>query len=65
MYLTFDSLANMYISDTDNHRVQKFTSDGAFITKWGSEGTGDGEFMLPLGIDIDSSDNIHIVEHFL
>ena len=57
-----DSEGNIYVSDINNHRVQKFTGDGKFITKWGSEGSGDGQFLLPLGIGIDSSDNLYIVD---
>jgi sugar lactone lactonase YvrE len=46
----------------NNHRIQKFTSDGEFITKWGSEGNGDGQFGLPLGIGSDSKGNIFIID---
>jgi sugar lactone lactonase YvrE len=46
----------------NNHRIKKFTNDGKFITKWGSQGSGDGEFVLPLGIDADSSNNIYVID---
>ena len=39
-----DSSGNVYVVDYWNHRIQKFTSDGTFLTKWGTFGTGDGEF---------------------
>lgn len=35
---------NVYVADTLNHRIQKFSSNGLFITKWGSFGTGIGQF---------------------
>jgi sugar lactone lactonase YvrE len=35
---------NVYVADTDNHRIQKFTSEGVFVSKWGTAGTGDGQF---------------------
>jgi len=60
--LAFNQFGNAYVTDTNNHRIQKFTSDGKFITKWGSEGSGDGQFLLPLGIGIDSSKNIYSVD---
>ena len=60
--IAFDSLKNVYVTDTNNHRVQKFTSDGQFVSKWGTEGTGDGEFSLPLGIDTDSLDNVYVAD---
>ena len=37
--IAVDDAGNVYVSDTYNHRIQKFASSGAFITKWGSPGT--------------------------
>jgi DNA-binding beta-propeller fold protein YncE len=52
-------LGDVYVADTGNSRVQKFSSDGRFLKEWGSEGRGDGEFSGHAhGIVIDSSDNI-------
>ncbi len=31
--LAVDSLGNVYVVDGEVHRVQKFTSDGAFLAK--------------------------------
>jgi tripartite motif-containing protein 71 len=31
-----------------------------FVTKWGSTGTGDGQFRHPHGIDVDSSGNLYV-----
>jgi len=45
-----------------NNRVQKFTSNGTFITKWGSHGTADGQFGLLLGLDVDSLGNVYTVD---
>jgi DNA-binding beta-propeller fold protein YncE len=42
--------------------IKKFDSDGNFITKWGSEGYGDGQFWLPHDIAIDSSNNVYVVD---
>jgi hypothetical protein len=33
-----------------------------FIGAWGSEGNGDGEFGHPMGIAIDSSDNVYVAD---
>ncbi|MFQ5970464.1 MAG: 6-bladed beta-propeller, partial [Nitrososphaerales archaeon] len=30
-----DSSGYLYVTELNNHRVQKFDSDGRFITKWG------------------------------
>ena len=42
--LAIDLRGNIYVTDTGNSRVQKFDSNGSFITKWGGEGSGDGHF---------------------
>ena len=52
----------MYITDTKNARVQKFDSNGTFLTKWGSKGTGDGQFQGPEGIDVDTSSNVYVAD---
>jgi len=102
-----DSEGYVYVADTGNGRIQKFTSDGVFITKWGlidrpnavavdssgnvyvvhesgwyqysvskysttdgitytfvtkfgSGGTGDGQFFFPSGVAVDSSGNVYV-----
>jgi len=57
-----DSLGNVYVSDSGNHRIQKFQNDGTFITKWGSPGGGNGQFFSIAGIDIDSSGNVYVAD---
>ena len=52
----------MYINDFGNDRIQKFTSDSTFMTKWGSEGTGYGQSIDPYGIAIDSSGNVYVAD---
>jgi tripartite motif-containing protein 71 len=42
--------------------IQKFDSNGTFITKWGSQGTGDGQFNVPFSIDIDSLNNVYVAD---
>jgi tripartite motif-containing protein 71 len=43
----------VYVVDNNNHRVQVFTLAGAFVRKWGTRGSGDGELDQPSGICID------------
>ena len=40
--------------DADNYRIQKFDSDGKYLTKLVDSGSGDGEFNSPLGIAVDT-----------
>ncbi|MDO8727668.1 MAG: hypothetical protein Q7J35_16510 [Candidatus Methanoperedens sp.] len=45
-----------------NNRIQKFSSDGTFLTQWGSAGTGVSQFSNPLGIAVDSSGNVYVAD---
>lgn len=58
--VTIDSSRNVYVTDSGNNRVQKFDSNGSFITKWGSVGTGNGQFDRPQGVAVDSSGNVYV-----
>ena len=60
--ITVDSSDNVYVVDSNNERIQKFTNEGEFIRMWGSEGSGDGQFSRPSGITVDSSDNVYVVD---
>ena len=48
------------MTDADNSRVQKFTSGGAYVTKWGSSGTGNGQFEYPAGIAVASGGDVYV-----
>ena len=57
-----DSDGNLYVTDDSAHQVQKFDSDGNFVTRWGTFGSGDGQFKGPQGIAVDSSDNVYVAD---
>ena len=54
----------IYVVDTNNTRIQKFDSNGNFITKWGTKGTGDGEFLHPHDVVLDSSGYVYVTDAF-
>lgn len=49
-----DAGQHVYVVDSLNHRVQKFTAEGLCLTEWGTHGTGEGQFDLPWGIAVDN-----------
>ncbi len=48
----------LFVTDSNNDRIQVFDVEGAFIRKWGSYGRGDGQFMYPSGIAVHPTQNL-------
>ena len=44
--IAVDSNGYVYVADTYNQRTQKFTSNGEFVTKWGSLGSNPVNFLI-------------------
>src|SRR6187431_2745457 len=42
--LAVDNIGNIYVGDTGNKRIQKFSPNGTFILSCGSVGSNDGQF---------------------
>ena len=42
----------IYVSDSENNRIQCFNRNGTFLHKWGRRGDRDGEFKFPTGLAI-------------
>ena len=52
----------LYVTDTRNCRIQKFTPQGQLIKAWGRDGSGFGEFTTPVGIAADKNGDIYVTE---
>jgi hypothetical protein len=48
------------VADEGNGRIQKFAPDGTFITKWGIQGTADGQLNSPRYIAVDGSGHAYV-----
>ena len=59
-----DSSNNVYVTDSGNSRVQKFSSTGTFLSKFGTLGIGNGQFLTgsASGVAIDSAGNVYVVD---
>ena len=60
--MTIDSNDDIYIVDTGNDRIQKFSTNGTYIEKFGTAGTADGQFGAPNSIAINSIGHIYVTD---
>jgi tripartite motif-containing protein 71 len=51
------------VTDSGNDRIQKFSSTGHFITKWGYSGSGNGQFNGPGGVATDSAGSVYVTDY--
>ena len=54
----------IYVADQNNHRVQKLTTSGKFISKLGTgtQGSGKGQLNSPRGIALDKNGRVFVSE---
>jgi DNA-binding beta-propeller fold protein YncE len=65
--VALDVSGNIYVSVTDGQQpsttIQKFSSNGTYLSQFGSAGTGDGQIgPAAYGIAVDSSGNIYVLD---
>ena len=59
--IAIDNNEFVYVADTRNHRIQKFTVEGQFVLSFGCEGSRPGRLSRPRGITVDN-DILYICE---
>ena len=57
-----DPLGTVYVTDTNNNRIQKFSSAGVNLDTIGTKGTEPGQFSLPTDVLIDREQNLYVVD---
>jgi sugar lactone lactonase YvrE len=60
--IVVDLEGNTYVVDTRNVRIQKFDSNGDFVSTWGSLGCNDDQFLIPHDIAIDSKGYLYVTD---
>ncbi len=53
---------DVYVADQLSYVVQKFSPTGAFISEWGSYGSGHGQFGPIGGLATDAAGNVYVVD---
>ena len=54
---------DIIVTDTDNHRVRVFSSDGTYLRSFGRVGDKRGEFNFPVGIAFDKNRRSIVVDN--
>jgi DNA-binding beta-propeller fold protein YncE len=65
--LGLDSSGNVYVSephplDAGDEWIEKFSPAGERLARWGTSGSGPGQFDKPWGLTLDSKDNVYVVD---
>jgi len=53
---------SVYVADRYDNRIQKFTSEGVFVTKWGTYGTGHGQFSWPNDVAVAPDGSVYVAD---
>jgi hypothetical protein len=60
--VAFTAEGDLQVSDGGNDRIQKLTSSGAFVSQFGTYGTGQGQFRAAHGVAVDTSGDIYVAD---
>ncbi|NLX03767.1 MAG: 6-bladed beta-propeller, partial [Phycisphaerae bacterium] len=60
--IAIDAANDVYVADTQNNRIQRFSDTGELRSEWGVEGSDEGEFLQPRGVAVDSAGEIYVAD---
>lgn len=52
----------LYVADTGNNSIQKVDGSGQLLAKWGSSGSGNGEFRSPRDITVAGDGSLYLLD---
>lgn len=61
--MKLDPGGNLYVTDSGNDRIVKFSGEGEFLLSWGGRGNDKGKFSKPMGIAVDEDGNILVTDN--
>ena len=56
------SSCQVFIADTDNHRIQVLNNDFTYSHEFGRKGSGNGQFNAPVDVACDYHGNVYIAD---
>jgi sugar lactone lactonase YvrE len=60
--MAVDDAGNIYILDSGNQRVQKFSPEGKYVATFGRKGQGPGDLSRPGCIDLDKRGYVYVLD---
>ncbi|MFZ5916608.1 MAG: flippase activity-associated protein Agl23 [Chloroflexota bacterium] len=60
--VAIDPAGYVYVTDSSNHRIQKFDLQGNHLLTWGSQGNGPGQFQEPWGLVVDDRGRVYVAD---
>ena len=60
--LAIDSAGNLYVTDTDNGRIQKFDGEGHLIATIGTPGSGQAQLDFPRDVEVGPDGNVYVAD---
>lgn len=60
--IVLDASGNIFVLDSGNQRIQKFSPQGRHLATIGRKGQGPGEFESPASLDIDAQGNLYVLD---
>ena len=60
--IAIDLFGNVYVADTGNNRIQKFSNTGELLYLWGGSGSEEGKFFKPEGIAVNNNGDVFVAD---
>lgn len=60
--LAVDVAGNVYVADSQNHRIQVFDANGLFLREWGGQGSDVGRFSEPWGVAVSPEGEVAVAD---
>lgn len=60
--IALDAEGNVYVADSGNNRIQKYSPEGEFLASYGKKGQGPGEFQIMGGVAVDNQGQMYVTD---
>jgi DNA-binding beta-propeller fold protein YncE len=60
--MAVDGNGNLYVADSQNHRIQVFDGNGNLVRQWGEQGSGPGQFNEPWDVAVSPAGDIYVAD---